>query len=103
MKTFIGSAATSQAVNHLSQLISRIGHPNQSSHALLSALLEKIFYDYPDATLWKIGSVIHSANELRKSRANSLLNKVTARDKACDSDVSLNDFFYIFVIFLLHL
>ncbi len=89
MKTFIAAAATSQAVNHLSQLISRIGHPNQSSHVLISGLLEKIFYDFPDATLWKIGSVVHSANELRKSRATSLLNKVTARDKACDIDVSL--------------
>jgi serine/threonine-protein kinase ATR len=89
MRTFINSAATSQAVNHLSQLISRIGHPNQSSHALITVLLEKIFHDYPDATLWKIGSVVHSANELRKSRATTLLNKVTARDKACDIDVSL--------------
>lgn len=74
---FISVASTSQAVNHLSQLISRVGHPKPADALLIEQFLVKIFTDYSDVTLWKMSSVAHSNNEVRKNRIITILEKVT--------------------------
>ena len=74
---FVQMASTSQAVNHLSQLISRVGHPKVADASLIEKFLIKVFADYSDITLWKMGSVANSGNEIRKSRILSLLEKVS--------------------------
>lgn len=81
---FISNASTSQAVNHLSQLISRVGHPKTADVFLIEQLLMKIFADYSDVSLWKMGSVAHSSNQIRKSRIISILEKVTPGVKNFD-------------------
>lgn len=81
---FISMSSTSQAVNHLSQIISRVGHLNPSDAALIEQFLLKIFFDFSDISLWKMGSVAHSSNELRKSRVTVVLSKITSRQKDID-------------------
>ena len=81
---FISGASTSQAVNHLSQLISRVGHPKIADAFLIEQLLMKIFADYADISLWKMGSVANSSNQVRKSRILSILEKVTPGVKNFD-------------------
>lgn len=81
---FISSASTSQSVNHLSQLISRVGHPKNADAALLEQLLMKIFADYADISLWKMGSVANSSNIVRKSRIISILERVAPSAKNYD-------------------
>lgn len=73
---FVSVASTAQAVNHLSQLISRVGHPKSNDAALIEQLLLKIFLDYSDLTLWKMGSVAHSINEIRRARISIIFDKV---------------------------
>lgn len=84
MSRFINVASTSQAVNHLSQLISRVGHPKSTDAVLIEQLLIKIFADFSDISLWKMGSVAHSTNELRRFRITSILEKVTPGVKNFD-------------------
>lgn len=86
---FISGASTSQAVNHLSQLISRVGHHKNADAALIEQLLMKIFADYSDVSLWKMGSVAHSSNLVRKSRIVSILERVTPSAKNFDIKVFL--------------
>lgn len=81
---FISNASSSQAVNHLSQLISRVGHPKNADAILIEQLLMKIFADYADISLWKMGSVAHSSNQVRKSRIVSILERVTPSVKNFD-------------------
>lgn len=84
MSRFISVASTSQAVNHLSQLISRIGHPKPADALMIEQFLMKIFADYSDVTLWKMSSVAHSNNDVRKNRIISILDKVTPGVKNFD-------------------
>lgn len=81
---FVHVSSTAQAVGHLSQLISRVGHPKPADASLVEQLLMKIFADYADITLWKMGSVAHSSNEIRKSRIVTMLEKATPSIKNFD-------------------
>jgi len=78
---FVDRCSEAQSVNHLSQLISRIGHPNPADFSLLEKLLIKIMQKYSEPALWKLGSVIQSFNHSRKSRAECILSKFKARQK----------------------
>ena len=84
MSRFINVASSAQAVNHLSQLISRIGHHKPADAQLIEQFLIKIFADYSDISLWKMGSVANSSNELRKSRIVSIFEKVSPGFKNFD-------------------
>lgn len=81
---FIQVSSTSQAVNHLSQLISRIGHPKPADAMLLEQFLIKIFSDFSDVSLWKMASVANSNNEVRKSRIRNIFSKVSVNIKNFD-------------------
>lgn len=91
VSTFIKNSSSAQAVNHLPQIISRIGHPRPEDAQLIDLLIDKIFADYRDATLWKLGPVVLSANELRKQRAQTMLRKFGVRDKSLNIKVIRND------------
>jgi hypothetical protein len=76
---FVERCSEAQAVNYLSQLVSRIGHSNLADFIVLERLLIKILLKFPDASLWKLVSVANSSNLARKSRVDAILSKIKVR------------------------
>jgi hypothetical protein len=71
---FIGLIPSNIWFVNISQIVSRILHPNSFTSENLSKLLLKIFLSYPKQSIWHIASLMFSYNKERKTISHKLLN-----------------------------
>ncbi|KAJ2516483.1 hypothetical protein GGI11_003439 [Coemansia sp. RSA 2049] len=62
----------------LSQLVSRICHPNEDVFAVLEVIILSVLELYPQQTLWQLMGVQRSTYAARSERCNSILAKARA-------------------------
>ncbi|KAJ2310176.1 hypothetical protein H4S02_003575, partial [Coemansia sp. RSA 2611] len=66
----------------LSQLVSRICHPNDDVHELLEMIILRVLELYPQQALWQLVGVQRSTYAARASRASALLAKARLKSSA---------------------
>jgi serine/threonine-protein kinase ATR len=82
------SLPTFQFLSAISQLTSRISHPNQTVQIILDQILGSVLVQYPQQTLWHIIPVLKSSDQLRKSRASSVISKAKAASNRSNPELS---------------
>ncbi|EEB05355.1 ATR checkpoint kinase Rad3 [Schizosaccharomyces japonicus yFS275] len=85
----------------LSQMISRICHPNQKVYRVLEHLISLVISAYPKETLWQLMAATKSTSHKRSVRGKSILNLLYSKKKnqpenlemkkLCQSAVCLTD------------
>ena len=60
----------------LSQILSRICHPNQEVFNTMEAILSSVLSKYPQQALWSMMAVTRSKDQMRAKRGNLILSKL---------------------------
>ncbi|KZT05577.1 uncharacterized protein LAESUDRAFT_655532 [Laetiporus sulphureus 93-53] len=63
------------------QIVSRVGHGNESVHVVLSRLISMVIQEYPRQALWLFVSVVKSTKPQRASRGKSILDLLRAHNR----------------------
>ena len=75
----------------LSQMISRISHPNPKVYELLGALILKVVVAHPQQALWSLLAIVKSSAPDRVSRGLNLLNRIKDRGKTVRNEGTSHD------------
>ncbi|WBW72420.1 ATR checkpoint kinase Rad3 [Schizosaccharomyces osmophilus] len=73
----------------LSQMISRICHPNNKVYKILEHLVANVIATYPSETLWQLMATIKSISQKRSVRGKSILNVLQSKKVAITSKIDL--------------
>ncbi|EIN10974.1 hypothetical protein PUNSTDRAFT_63830 [Punctularia strigosozonata HHB-11173 SS5] len=71
------------------QIVSRVGHSNDSVYVLLSKLIALVIQEYPRQALWLFAAVVKSTKEIRRQRGQDILNRLRNNPKNHQSVVPL--------------
>ncbi|KAL7747228.1 hypothetical protein RI367_007439 [Sorochytrium milnesiophthora] len=63
----------------LSQILSRIAHPDRDIYSVLESVLVNIMCEYPAQAMWRMTSVLKSTDSERARRCNAVLDKAMSR------------------------
>ncbi|KAI9663334.1 MAG: serine/threonine-protein kinase M1 [Alyxoria varia] len=75
----------------LSQMISRVGHPNSDVSELLTAILVKVATAHPQQALWSLLAIIKAQSHDRVKRGTNILNKLKDRGKTVRNEGMSHD------------
>ena len=75
----------------LSQMISRIGHPNSEVSELLASILVRVAAGYPQQALWSLLAVVKAQSHERVKRGTNILNKLKDRGKTVRNEGMSHD------------
>ncbi|CAB40165.1 ATR checkpoint kinase Rad3 [Schizosaccharomyces pombe] len=73
----------------LSQMISRVCHPNNKVYKILEHIIANVVASYPGETLWQLMATIKSTSQKRSLRGKSILNVLHSRKLSMSSKVDI--------------
>ncbi|KAH8096675.1 hypothetical protein BXZ70DRAFT_1032531, partial [Cristinia sonorae] len=60
------------------QIVSRVGHSNETVYSVLARLIQAVISEYPKQALWLFTSVVKSTKDMRRVRGTAILEKLKA-------------------------